>query len=124
HRLARSIAGPKPPEEDRQGEPAARRVPRGDPAAAPRDSRLTPQPPTESGAGVTMIVSPTRPPVADSAATPRRVTTRQLPGGPSTARRSGTARVESPATGQSLGERQSYGPHSSTIMAVRSRRVS
>ena len=50
---------------------------------------------------------------------PRRPTTRHRPAGPSTASRSGTACVLS--TGHSFGERQSYGPHSSTMMADRSR---
>src|SRR5260370_28849954 len=64
-----------------------------------------------------------RPDVLDSVAIPRCDTTRQVPGGvgPSTASLSGTARVES--TGHSLGDCQSYGPHSSTMIAERSRRA-
>src|SRR5205814_2815338 len=82
---------------------------------------MTSQSPLESGAGVTASVSPMRPDVFEREATPRRDTTRQVPGCPSTASRSGTARVE--PTGQSLGDCQSYGPHSSTTIAERSRRA-
>src|SRR5712691_4084844 len=62
-----------------------------------------------------------RPDVLDSVAIPRCDKTRHVPGGPRTASRNGTARVES--TGQSLGDCQSYGPHSSTMIAERSRRA-
>ena len=58
-----------------------------------------------------------RPVRFDSDATPRAVTIRQAPIGPSTARRSGTARTLS--IGHSFGVRQSYGPHSSTMIADR-----
>src|SRR5712691_3432605 len=62
-----------------------------------------------------------RPDVLDSVAIPRCDKTRHVPGGPRTASRNGTARVES--TGHSLGDCQSYGPHSSTMIAERSRRA-
>src|SRR5688500_14049232 len=75
--------------------------------------------PVSGSAWVTERVSHIRPDSADSRATARRPTIRQRPAGPSTARRSGTARLLS--TGQSLGDFQSKGPHSSTIMAERSR---
>ena len=67
------------------------------------------------------MVSPVRPEVADSAATPRRDRTRQRPAGPSTRTRSDGPCVLS--RGHSLGDCQSYGPHSSTTMALRSRRA-
>src|SRR5881394_4062836 len=100
-----SMAGSKRPYENRYSAPTPRFTPRGDTVEEPRYSSVISQSPTESGAGVTAIVSPMRPAAREMAATPRRATTRQVPAGPSTARRSGTARLES--TGQSLGDCQS-----------------
>ena len=58
-----------------------------------------------------------RPVRFDSDATPRALTSRQAPRGPSTTSLSGTARALS--IGHSFGVRQSYGPHSSTMIADR-----
>src|SRR6266566_7098581 len=85
----------------------------------PRDSSVTSQSPVESRLGMTAIVSPMRPAASESVATPRSERSLHVPLGPSVTRREGIARVES--TGQSLGVSQPYGPHSSTMIAERSR---
>ena len=60
-----------------------------------------------------------RPAASESVATPRSEPSLHVPAGPSVTRCKGIARAES--TGQSLGYCQSYGPHSSTMIAERSR---
>src|SRR5258705_3070412 len=65
--------------------------------------RVSPQSPTESGLGITEIVSPIRPLSADTDSMPRRVATRHCPRGPRARRSKGSAWVLS--TGQSFGER-------------------
>jgi hypothetical protein len=111
-------AGSNTPYENRTGVSCPTIAPRGVTESAPRNSSVSCQSCSESARGVTTIVSSIVPELAETAATPRRPTIRHLPSGPKTARRSGTACVLS--TGQSFGERQSYGPHSSTMIADRS----
>src|SRR5512143_902559 len=102
--------------------PGATRSPRGEVRALrPRYSRVRRQSSTP-GVGVTTMVSPTAPRSFDTRATPRRATTRHVPAGPSTRSGSGVRRELS--TGHSSGDCQSYGPHSVTIIADRSRRAS
>src|SRR5512146_1251643 len=115
------MVGVKRSYENRYGAPVADFSPRGETTAAPRYSSSNRQS-SAPGAGVTAIVSPITPLDLDSAAMPRRPTTRQRPAGPSTRSGSGVRRELS--TGQSSGDCQSYGPHSVTIIAERSRRAS
>src|SRR5262249_4227990 len=100
---------------------ASRDTPLGAIVSPPRYSSVTSQGPEES-LGVTTIVSGTpsariAPECLDTLAMPRDATTCQRPGGPSTASASRPSRGLS--SGHSLGERQSYGPHSSTMIAER-----
>ena len=71
------------------------------------------------GAGVTVMVPGTDPAVGSTAA-PRTVATFHCPTGPSTRSFNGIASDR--PSGQSFGDFQSYGPHSSTMMASRPRR--
>src|SRR6266550_5341367 len=119
--MLQSIGGSKREYENRYAVPAFRCSPRGDTVAAPTYSSVKSQSPSESGFGVTRMVSATRPDIGITAAIPRCPTTRHLPAGPSTRRRSGEPRALS--TGHNFGERQSYGPHSSTMIAERGNRA-
>jgi hypothetical protein len=72
-----------------------------------------------AGTGVTTIVPGTRP-ARGSTVAPRTDASVQSPGGPSTRSVNGLASAR--PSGHNFGDFQSYGPHSSTMMASRPRR--